>query len=158
MTHTVTTSTPSESRRFWLLALGLNAVWINVSEIFRYFAFVMPMTRSAFPQIPDVAPMNLPVFLIWGAWDTLLLLVVTGFSWLYMSRFGTALRTAVMAGTAVWAGIFVIFWLAAWNMRLAHGQTLIYALPLSWLEMVVAAAVVRGCLLHTSRTTPPIKT
>ena len=35
------------------------SIWINVSEIFRYFVFVMPM-------VPDVAPVNLSVFLIWG--------------------------------------------------------------------------------------------
>ena len=38
------------------LALVANAVWINASEIFRYFAFVMPMMREAFPQLDQRRP------------------------------------------------------------------------------------------------------
>ena len=48
------------------MALIVNFIWINASEVFRYFAFVMPMMREAFPMVPNVAPMNLPVFMIWG--------------------------------------------------------------------------------------------
>ena len=40
--------TPLWGRAFWLTLL-CNGVWINASEVFRYFAFVMPMMRDAFP-------------------------------------------------------------------------------------------------------------
>jgi hypothetical protein len=63
-----TISDPETARRMSPLSLALliNFLWINTSEVFRYFAFVMPMMRDAFPNVPDVAPMNVPVFLIWA--------------------------------------------------------------------------------------------
>jgi hypothetical protein len=61
-------------RRFpakaFLLTCLIVSLWINASEIFRYFLFVMPLTRQTLSMLPDAAPMNLPVFLVWGVWDT----------------------------------------------------------------------------------------
>lgn len=37
--------------RALLLILLVNAPWINASEVFRYFVFVMPMMRAALPQV-----------------------------------------------------------------------------------------------------------
>jgi hypothetical protein len=129
-----------------LVALAANTVWINLSEVFRYFAFVMPMMREALPMVPDVAPMNLPVFLIWGVWDTILVVAATGSAWLILERHGRSIQVAVAAGSAVWAAIFVILWLGLWNMNLATGEILAVALPLAWIEMVVAAFVVRWAM------------
>jgi len=124
-------------------ALLANLVWINASEVFRYFACVMPMLRQALPQVPDVAPMSLPVFLIWGVWDTVLLLAVSSFTWLFLIRYGATVRNALIIGTMLWGTIFVIFWLASFNMNLATGSILAVALPLAWIEMAVAALIVR---------------
>jgi hypothetical protein len=126
-----------------LRAFGVNFIWINLSEVFRYFAFVMPMMRDALPMVPDVAPMNLPTFLIWGLWDTILVLAATFFIWLMLDRFGISLRSALLAGTAVWGAIFVILWVGLFNMNLATLPVLAIALPLAWVEMAVAALVVR---------------
>jgi len=141
MMHSATELHLFPTRAFWLTTL-VNAVWINVSEVFRYFVFVMPMMREAFPQIENIAPMNLPVFAIWGVWDTILLLVVTGFVWMFLERFGRGLRQSFIAGSLIWAAIFVILWLGLFNMNVATGAMLAIALPLSWLEMVVAAVIV----------------
>lgn len=124
-------------------ALALNFLWINASEVFRYFAFVMPMMREAFPTLPDIAPMSLPVFLVWGLWDTVLILAATFLSWLMLERFGNTVRTALAAGTLIWATVFVILWLGLYNMNLAPLQVLLIALPLAWIEMVAAALIVR---------------
>lgn len=129
--------------RGFLIALAINFVWINASEVFRYFVFLMPLLRETFPQIENVAPMNLGVFAIWGLWDTIILLAVTGFCWLFMQGFGTSIRKAILAGTMVWSAIFVIVWLGMFNMNFATLKILSIALPLSWFEMVVAALVVR---------------
>lgn len=129
----------------FLLALGLNFLWINVSEVFRYFAFVMPMMREALPSLPHVAPMNLPVFMVWGLWDTILILVATFVPWMAMQVFGASFRRAVIYGTGVWLSVFVILWLGLFNMNLATPQILAIALPLAWLEMVVAAVIVWWC-------------
>ena len=136
-----TSPPPIPLRAFALTAL-INAIWINASEVFRYVAFVMPMMREAFPQVENVAPMNLFVFAHWGLWDTILLLAVTGFVWIYLERFGTSLRNALTAGTLVWAAIFGILWRGLFNMNFATVPIVTIALALSWLEMLVAASIV----------------
>ncbi|KZK78329.1 hypothetical protein PsW64_03968 [Pseudovibrio sp. W64] len=138
---------PNLKGAFWL-ALLLNLLWINASEVFRYFAFVMPLMRSSLPQIQDVAPMNLPVFMIWGVWDTVLVLAATGLSWVLLERFGPTIRNALYAGSVIWATIFVILWLGLWNMNLATTQIVLTALPLAWLEMIVAAFIVRWMMVR----------
>ncbi len=136
-----------QDRRFWL-AFGANFLWINASEVFRYFAFVMPMMRAALPELPDAAPMNLPVFLIWGLWDTLLIFIATGAAWIFLERFGPSWRVAIVAGSLIWAAVFVILWVGLFNMNLTSIAVMAVALPLAWLEMIVAAAIVRWAMLR----------
>jgi hypothetical protein len=142
--------TPPEvaSRALWIAFLA-NMVWMNASEVFRYFAFVMPMMRKSMGVVPDVAPMSVPVFLIWGIWDTILIAVTTGFSWLMLERFGASARVAVAAGTCVWAAVFLLFWAGLWNMNLAKPAVMLVALPLAWIELVIAALIVR-CAMRRS--------
>ena len=135
---------PDNARRLspFVTALLINFLWINASEVFRYFAFVMPMMRDAFPMLPDVAPMNVPVFLIWGLWDTILVVTATLLPWIAMKVFGASISRAVGYGTAVWMAVFVILWLGLYNMNLATLDLLAVTLPLAWLEMVVASVIV----------------
>lgn len=134
-----------EIPRALAMATAINAVWINASEIVRYFAFVRDMMQRAFPQVPDIVPMSLPIFLSWGVWDTLVLLVVTGFTWMYLDRFGGGARNALVAGTLVWLAIFVVLWLGLFNMDLATARIALTALPLAWIEMAIAALIVDWC-------------
>lgn len=135
---------PETSRRLTPLTLALivNFIWINASEVFRYFAFVMPMMREAFPMVPNVAPMNLPVFMIWGVWDTILVLTATLLPWMTMKVFGASALRAVLYGTGVWMSVFMILWLGLYNMNMATVGVLAVALPMAWVETVVAALIV----------------
>lgn len=134
-----------EPRRAFVTALALNAVWINASEIFRYFVFVMPMMREAFGMVPGVAPMNIPVFLSWGIWDTILIVAATGFIWLFLDRFGDHRRMAITGATLIWAAVFGMLWLGLYNMGLATLWIMAAALPLAWAEMAIAALIVLWC-------------
>jgi hypothetical protein len=134
-------------RPFWI-AMAMNLVWINASEVFRYFAFVMPMMREALPGVVDVAPMNLPVFLIWGLWDTVLVVVTTTIIWLGLMLKGSSIGMTIAAGSFVWLTVFVILWLGLFNMNLATPEILGVALPLAWVEMVVAAFITRWNLIR----------
>ena len=136
-----------QTQGLWL-ALGVNFVWINASEVFRYFVFVMPMMRDTLAVVPDVAPMSLGIFLRWGIWDCLLVAVATLGAWMMLERFGARTSVAVLAGTCVWLSVFVVFWFGLSNMNLATGSILAVALPLAWLEMVVAALVVRWVMVR----------
>lgn len=129
----------------------INFFWINASEIFRYFVFVMPMMRDAFPAVPDVAPMNIQVFLMWGLWDGILVAVSTLLPWMAFRQFGGSFLRAVLYGTGVWTAVFVVLWLGLFNMNLARLHILAIALPLAWLEMVVAALVVWGWTRKVSK-------
>ncbi|MEO9516819.1 MAG: hypothetical protein ABJH45_07860 [Paracoccaceae bacterium] len=135
-------SSPITPRARLGLALCLNFLWINISEVFRYFVFIMPMMRDTFPDIPGVAPMNITVFLIWGVWDTILVLAATLIPWICFDRFGSSLRHAMLVGTGVWATVFVILWLGLWNMNLTTLAIVGVALPLALIEMLGAALIV----------------
>lgn len=138
------TKRPENARfptRAFIWACVIVSVWVNASEVFRYFVFVMPMMRATLATVPGVAPMDLAVFLIWGVWDTLLVVMIVLFTWLYAQAFGASLRSAVIAGTLSWLFFFVLFWLALFNMNLAEPATLAVALPLAWFELVIASAL-----------------
>jgi hypothetical protein len=134
-------SNPFISRSF-LKILFLNFVWQNISEIFRYFVFVMPMMRATFPQIPDIAPMNLKAFAIWSAWGIILLISQNIFTWMYLERFGNTVRNSLIIGTIIWLSIFGLFWIALYNLNLATLTILGYALSFSWIEMIISALIV----------------
>lgn len=133
---------PFPFRAYFLTAL-FAGLWINISEVFRYFAFVMPMLREAHPLIEGVAPMNFGVFAVWGLWDTILVLAFTGFIWIFCDRFGARLSTLLAGTTFFWASVFVILWVGLFNMRLAPMSVLYIALPLAWIELIVAALIIR---------------
>lgn len=139
-----TTQNPTAIRAMtpFMMALTVNFLWINISEVVRYFAFVMPLMRDAFSMLPDVAPMNLRVFLIWGVWDTILVVTATLLPWMAMKVFGASALRAVIYGTGVWMAVFVILWLGLYNMNLTTLSVLAIALPLAWIEMVIAALIV----------------
>jgi len=127
-------------------AFLINLLWINMSEVFRYFVFIMDMMREAFPQITDIAPMSPSIFLIWGIWDTILVFSITGFSWLFLDRFGHGYRNAIIAATLFWMSVFLILWLGLYNMNLATEKILLVALPLAWFEMIIASIIVLRCV------------
>lgn len=135
-------SVPSafDPRRFVVLTLWVS-VWVHASEIFRYFALVMPETRAFLSMVPGVAPMSWPVFVLWGAWDTLLSACIVFMFWLAAQAFGAGLRTVVIAGAASWAFFFVLFWVGMYNMALAPAQLALTALPLALIETLVAAYI-----------------
>ena len=52
------------------------SIWVNISEVFRYFVFVMPSMRTYFAGRVGIAEMDLSIFAIWGLWDTVLTAVL----------------------------------------------------------------------------------
>jgi hypothetical protein len=132
--------TAFNTRQFIVVTL-IVSVWVNVSEVFRYFVIVMPETRAFLSMVPNIAPMNWPVFLIWGAWDTMLTASIVFTFWLVAQRFGNNTRSIIIAGLASWAAFFVLFWVGMVNMSLAEPKLALIALPLALLETIVAAFI-----------------
>ncbi|WP_437373925.1 hypothetical protein, partial [Maribacter litoralis] len=127
------TTTKFSFKHFIIITL-LTSIWINISEVFRYFVFVMPRVKLFFEDKQGVANMDLGIFAIWGFWDTLLTGVLVFVFWLYSKVFGNSNRSVLISGTLVWSAVFVIFWIATANMGLSEWKILWITLPLSWLE------------------------
>ena len=123
-------------KQFMIITL-LTSIWINISEVFRYFVLVMPRVRSFFNHKIGVAEMDLSIFSIWGFWDTLLTAILVFIFWLYAKTFGNNNKSILISATIVWLAVFVIFWVATANMGLSNWGILLITLPLSLLEMIV---------------------
>lgn len=127
----------------FLITFFVNFIWINISEIFRYIVLIMPMMRDAFPQVHNIAPMDLTIFAVWGLWDLILIAFTTLFHWLFLERFGASIKNTFLSGIVLWAGTFLILWFGMYNMNLANLEILLVALPLSLIELIAAAFIVR---------------
>ena len=117
----------------------LTSIWVNISEVFRYFVIVMPAMRKDLSVVPNVAPMDWWVFSIWGIWDTILTAGIVFITWLCFKVYGKSTKTIIIAGTTSWAIFFLLFWIGMVNMNLSKVDLLAYTLPLSWIETTVAA-------------------
>lgn len=116
----------------------LVSLWVHLSEVFRYFVFITPALKASLPMIPDVAPMNLIVFMIWGAWDTLLTLLLVFTYYLAASHYQSTSRAIFVSAMIVW-GFFWILWVGVINMGMGDSSLLIRALPLAGIEVLIAA-------------------
>lgn len=117
----------------------ITSIWVNISEVFRYFVIVMPAMRKDLSVIPNVAPMDWGVFSIWGVWDTILTAGIVFIAWLCIRVYGKSTRTIIIAGTTSWALFFLLFWVGMVNMNLSKIYLLAYTLPLSWIETIIGS-------------------
>lgn len=127
--------------RQFILAVLLVSIWINISEVLRYFFVVLPEMRTFLSMVPDFAPLNFPVALIWGVWDTILTACIVFMFWLVSHAFGNNWRSVVFAGIISWTFFFLLFWIGMCNMSLAQPKIALMALPLALLETVVASLI-----------------
>lgn len=141
--NTQTTAASSFPMRAFLLTALLAGIWINLSEVVRYFALIMPMVKAALPGVENVAPISPGIFFSWMVWDTVLVLGHVLIVWLYLEKFGYHFANALKAATLVWFVVFVLFWLGSFNLALATPALLAVALPLAWIEMAVGALIVQ---------------
>lgn len=129
----------------FLLTTLTASLWVHASEHFRYMLFVRPMLMDSLSMVPGVAPMHLPVFLSWGAWNTTLAAMTVLTYWFYAQVFGHSVRAAVIAGTLSWLSSFVFFWHAFVNLGLARLADIFVEPPMSWVELVVASLIAWYC-------------
>lgn len=141
------TDTVSSNRRkpipkaFWH-ALLLCFIWINLSEVARFFLLIKPMLHDAFPNAAHIGAVTPLIFASWMVWDTILILAATGFYWMYLSQFGQSLKIALLGASAFTVSVFGLVWLGIVNMGLAPIDFIWAALPLAWIEQATAALLV----------------
>ncbi|MEO0419483.1 MAG: hypothetical protein AAF249_11490 [Pseudomonadota bacterium] len=132
----------STNRRGFAIALAINFVWINLSEVWRYLMVIRPMLQETFPNDAAIAPFDLTTLAIWAVWDGILVFAATGFFWVYFKSVGASLRQAVFAALFFTIAVFGLLWVGAFNMGLVPARFIWVALPLAWLEQFVAAVIV----------------
>ncbi len=125
----------------FILTTLIVSIWINISEVFRYFVIVKPLMREYLSMVPGIVPMNWLIFASWSVWDTILTALVVFVYWLVAQRFGSNLMSTFISATTSWALCFLLLWLGLVNMGLSSVSMALIALPLAWLEMVVASLI-----------------
>lgn len=134
----------------FIIVTLLVSIWVNASEVFRYFVIVRPEMHDYLAAIPNVADMSFTIFAIWGVWDTLLTALFVFLFWLCAQVFGNNYRTIILAGLISWSFFFLLFWVGMANMNLSSWSFLSIALPLALLETLVAAYITSKLYLRKS--------
>lgn len=119
----------------------ITSLWVNASEVFRYFVLVRPEMHNYLSMVPNVADMNLGIFAIWGVWDTLLSALYVYLFWLCAQVFGNNIRSVLTSGFMSWCFFFVLFWVGMANMNLSSWEYLVVVLPLTLLETLIAVFI-----------------
>ncbi|MEM7662244.1 MAG: hypothetical protein AAF292_08330 [Pseudomonadota bacterium] len=147
---TDTSIKPNELRAFWL-ALGLNFIWINASEVWRYFQVVRPVLLEDFAGNPAIGAISPGIFASWMVWDTILIVAATGFYWMWLLQFRFSFGQAVLASLAFTVTIFGLIWIGIVNMGFVRPDYIWTALPLAWIEHLVAAGLTYWSIGRTRR-------
>lgn len=132
--------TPTFAAMFW------SGLWLTLSEVVRYFTYVMPKTREHFSMIPDVAPMSVGIFGWWSLWMLLLTLSVVYAYGLHAKVLGHTGKAVFVSASFSWVLFFVLFWFGSINMGLAHFSTALVALPWAWIELLVTCLIAKHFL------------
>ncbi|MBU1214125.1 MAG: hypothetical protein KKF58_02710 [Gammaproteobacteria bacterium] len=113
-----------------ILAVMAAGTWINASEFFRNEVLIKDLWAEhyrslglAFPS----APVNGMLWMLWGFVFAAMILAV--------SRRFDLLQTTLIC----WLMAFVLMWIVIWNLLVMPAGLLTFALPLSLLEVFIAA-------------------
>ena len=117
----------------------ITSLWVNASEVFRYFVLVRPEMHRYLAGVENVADMNIGIFAIWGLWDTVLSALYVFLFWLCAQAFGNNRRSVLVSGLMSWCFFFLLFWVGMANMGLSSWSYLLIVLPLALLETLIAA-------------------
>lgn len=129
---------PFDIKDFIIITL-IVSIWVNISEVFRYFVFVRPEMHDYLSVVSNVADMNIGIFLIWGVWDTLLTALYVFLFWLCANVFGNNTKSILISGIMSFCFFFLLFWIGLANMNLSSWGYLFIVLPLALVETLIAA-------------------
>ena len=113
-----------------LLTILVTGIWVNVSEFFRNELLFKSYWTNHYQSLGltfHSQPIN---GALWGMWG----FVFAGMIYLLSRRF--SLLNTVIIG---WVMGFVLMWITLWNLSVLPIGLLVYAVPLSLLEVLVAA-------------------
>jgi hypothetical protein len=117
-----------------LLAVLAAGLWINVSEFLRNEAWLKPIWAEHYSAMGLVFPSAPVNGAVWGVWGFIFAAVIFAL----LRRFSLA-ETIALA----WVAGFVLMWLVVGNMGVLPFAILWAAVPLSLVEVAVAAWIIR---------------
>ena len=129
----------------------ITSLWVNASELVRYFGYVRPRMQEYFSYIPQMGKIwDIQILAVWGFWDALITALYVFLFWLCAQVFGNTRKAIVISGVMSWSFVFVLYWVATANMFLAEWSTLFVVLPLALLETLVASYIASKLYLKKS--------
>lgn len=122
-----------KENKFSVLAIIAATLWISISEFLRNEIllknFWLDHYKSLSVEFPS-APVNGAV---WGVWSLLLAVLI------YFLLKKNSLRETIMLA---WLSAFVMMWVVIGNLSVLPTKILIFAIPLSLLEIYLAALII----------------
>ncbi len=112
------------------LAILVTGIWVNVSEFFRNELLFKSYWTNHYQSLGLTFPSQPINGALWGVWG----FVFAGMIYL-LSRQFSLLNTVIIG----WVMGFVLIWITLWNLSVLPIGLLVYAVPLSLLEVLVAA-------------------
>lgn len=117
-----------------VLAIFSATVWISVSEFARNETFLKPFWNEHYQNLGLTFPSEPVNGAIWGVWSLCFAVVL----------FFLSLKFSYWQSVALgWLAGFALMWLVTWNLLVLPLSILVYALPLSILETVIAVWLLR---------------
>jgi len=120
--------------RKYVLPIFLAAIWISLSEFFRNEFLLKQYWTDHYVSMGLVFPAEPHNWAVWGLWS--LMLAVSLF--IIQKRFGFWPSVGL-----TWWMAFAMMWVVTGNLAVLPLTILYFALPLSLLEIVIAAWIIR---------------
>lgn len=112
------------------LATLITGIWVNFSEFFRNELLFKSYWTNHYQSLGLTFPSQPINGALWGVWG----FVFAGIIFM-LSRRLSLLNTVIIG----WVMGFVLMWITLWNLSVLPIGLLVYAVPLSLLEVAVAA-------------------
>ncbi|HAC22027.1 MAG TPA: hypothetical protein DCF91_08030 [Porphyromonadaceae bacterium] len=114
--------------------LLLATAWISVSEFVRNNLILQTNWNQYYEQLGLLFPSSTLNNIMWCVWSFCLALAI----YIIQKRFNL-LQTTLLT----WLVAFVMMWITIGNLNVLPYSTLIFAIPLSLLEIFIAAYIIR---------------
>ncbi len=112
------------------LVIIVTGIWVNVSEFFRNELLFKSYWVGHYQSLGLTFPSQPINGALWGVWG----FVFAGMIFMLSRRF-SPLNTVIIG----WVMGFVLMWITLWNLSVLPTGLLVYAVPLSLLEVAVGA-------------------
>jgi predicted neutral ceramidase superfamily lipid hydrolase len=115
-----------------IIAVVLTGIWVNASEFFRNEILLKTYWIDHYQSLGMTFPSAPKNGMIWVAWGFLFAIAI----YLISRRFNL-IQTALIS----WLMAFVLMWVVTLNLNILPSAILIYAVPLSLLEVFIGSYI-----------------